>query len=102
MGSYKSSVTTPAQQEQMVVAMEAAMKAPEAGQAGACYKPDTRSFSFSNMLKANQLPRDPFDNIDMAVAWARAISSQKKRARSSAPEGGPPPLQVFARKFLDK
>ena len=105
---------TPSQQEQMVVAMEAAMEAPEAGQAGACYKPDTRRFSFSNMLKANQLPRDPFDNIDMARAWQMAkiqaerdaakvqAPAPKKRARSSAPERGPPPLQVFARKFLDK
>ena len=112
MGSYRSSVVPPRQQEQMVVAMEAAMEAPEAGDAGSCYRPDTQQFSFSNMLKKKQLPRDPFDNIDMALAWKHAkdraksdaaraqAPAPKKRARRSAPERVPPPLQVFALKFL--
>ncbi len=112
MGSFKTKTVTPTQQEQMVVAMEAAMEAPEAGEAGSCYRPDTKRFSFSNMLKAKQLPMDPFGNLDMADAWAAAKTqakidaakaqapAPKKRARRSAPESVPTPLQVFALKFL--
>eukprot|EP01045_Picozoa_sp_COSAG04_P028083 COSAG04_NODE_4271_length_2194_cov_1.153699_2_plen_99_part_00 len=96
-------MTTSSQQEQMVVAMEAAMKAPEAGRAGACYKPDPPRFSFSNMLKANQLPRDPFDNIDMVTAWASAVKIGRirvsKRARTSAPVAKLNPLAAFARRL---
>ena len=85
--------------------MEAAMKAPEAGQAGACDKPDTQRFSFSNMLKAEQLPRDPFDNIDMVTAWPSAKRDAKvkrtasKRARTSAPVAQLNPLEAFARRL---